>query len=501
MKQSGRLLLSGLLITGCVGLVTGCSSAPAKKSETTKSAQLKKQNKVVTEYIIRNDSADSAQQQQLPEGLPLKQAQQKQQYAAGQHEQNRLRQQRHKEWEANQRQEAQRAEYRKKWEQKQQAARQAQAANASQQQQQAAKRQQYHQQWQQQQQARSPVVRPKQQQVAQTVGYGGRGSGNYSAGYLSGDFAGNTALLSFIDSMSARHGFNKNYLYGVFSQTRNRDDVARLWAGNGGGATSGSGWYNYRSKFVTPANIEKGAQFWNQYRPHLMRASQRYGVDPEYIVGIMGVETRWGRILGKHRVIDALTTSAIVNKRRSQFFFKELENYLLMTRSERMDPLQPKGSYAGAMGYGQFMPSSFRSFAVDFDGDGIRDLWNPVDAIGSIANYFAKHGWKRGQEVAVPAKVTSMAYTGMPDGFKVKYSASSLASQGIRPRNGQWSNTGRTHLLALTTVPGGIKEPWIGYHNFYVITRYNHSNYYAMAVHQLAKDVQRRVGGGQYASR
>jgi membrane-bound lytic murein transglycosylase B len=489
-----------------MGLVTGCSSAPSKKAGSTKSAQLDKQQQVKTEYIVRNESAESAQQ--MPQGLPLNRGRQNKQESrqavAANNEQQRLRQQRQKEWEAKQRQEQQRAEYQKKWQQKQQQ----QASVAAQANQQQARRQQYHQQWQQQQAKRQQQQQQQnraQQQVRQAapvaVGYGGRGVGNYSAASLTGDFSGNPALLSFINRMSSRHGFSKNYLNGVFSQTRNRDVVARLWAGNNGGSSSGRGWYNYRSKFVTAANIQKGAQFWNQYRPHLQRASQRYGVDPEYIVGIMGVETRWGRILGKHRVIDALTTSAIVNKRRSKFFFKELENYLLMTRSERMDPLQPKGSYAGAMGYGQFMPSSFRAFAVDFDGDGVRDLWNPVDAIGSIANYFAKHGWKRGQEVAVPAKVTSMAYTGMPDGYKVKYSASRLAKQGIRPRNGDWSNTGRTHLLALTTVPGGIKEPWIGYHNFYVITRYNHSNYYAMAVHQLAKDVQRKVGGGQYASR
>lgn len=504
--RAGKLLLSGLVITGCMSLVAGCSSAPPKKSGEGNSAQaqLKQQQPAGTEYVIRNEAVDSVQQ--LPKGLPLQQSSQNNQYAAKKAEQERLRQQRQQEWEAKQRQEKLRAEYRKKWEQKQ---KQQAAGKVSQdhrqanlqplQWQQEAKRQQYQQQWQQKQ-------RVQQQQARRAApvakGYGGRGVGNYSAAALSGDFAGNPALVSFINRMSARHGFSKNYLYGVFSQTRNRDVVARLWAGNNGGSSSGGrGWYNYRSKFVTPGNVQKGAQFWNQYRPHIQRASQRYGVDPEYIVGIMGVETRWGRILGKHRVIDALTTSAIVNKRRSKFFFKELENYLLMTRSERMDPLQPKGSYAGAMGYGQFMPSSFRAFAVDFDGDGIRDLWNPVDAIGSIANYFAKHGWKRGQEVAVPAKVTSMAYTGMPDGFKVKYSPSRLAKQGIRPRSGNWSNTGRTHLLALTTVPGGIKEPWIGYHNFYVITRYNHSNYYAMAVHQLAKDVKRKVGGGQYASR
>lgn len=500
--HSGKLLLSGLLITGCMGLITGCSSAPNKKA-TPKQAQLDKNESAKTEYLVRQTPEKSAQQYQVPAGLPMKkQTQQTSQYTARKNEQAQARLKYQREWAAKQQQEEQRAKYQREWELKQKQNKQVQTAslNVSQQQaQQEAKRRQYHQQWQQKQNQQQ--AQANRQPVVQSVGYGGRGVGNYSAASLGGNFAGNPQLLSFINRMSARHGFSKSYLNGVFSQARNRDDVARLWAGNNGGSSSGRGWYNYRSKFVTAANIQKGAQFWNQNRAHLQRASQRYGVDPEYIVGIMGVETRWGRILGKHRVIDALTTSAIVNKRRSKFFFKELENYLLMTRSERMDPLQPKGSYAGAMGYGQFMPSSFRAFAVDFDGDGIRDLWNPVDAIGSVANYFSKHGWKRGQEVAVPARVSSMAYTSMPDGYKVRYSTSGLSKKGIQPRNGGWSNTGRTHLLALTTVPGGIKEPWIGYHNFYVITRYNHSNYYAMAVHQLAKGVQKKVGGGQYALR
>lgn len=511
--QSGRLLLSGLLITGCMGLVAGCSSAP-KKNAPTKGVQANKDQVVKTKYIIRDAPDSSVQQSKILEGLPQKkQSQPTIQHSAAKQrmqQQEQLRQKYQKEWAVKQQQERQRAEYQQKWQQKQQASDQVVRLKATRQQnqqqvkQQQAKKQQYHQQWQQQQNRIKNQQRQQQAQVSrpvQAVGYGGRGVGNYSAAALSGDFGREPALHNFINRVSARHGFNKNYLYGVFSQTRNRDDVARLWAGNNGGFSSGRGWYNYRSKFVTPANIQKGAQFWNQHRAHLQRASQRYGVDPEYIVGIMGVETRWGRILGKHRVIDALTTSAIVNKRRRKFFFKELENYLLMTRSERMDPLQPKGSYAGAMGYGQFMPSSFRAFAVDFNGDGVRDLWNPVDAIGSVANYFAKHKWKSGQPVAVPARVSSMAYTSMPDGYKVKYSTAGLSKRGIRPRNGNWSNTGRTHLLALTTVPGGIKEPWIGYHNFYVITRYNHSNYYAMAVHQLAKGVKKKVGGGQYALR
>ncbi len=457
--MSARLLLSGVFLTGCLGLVTGCSSSP-KKPDTTASVDQQETAEEAVDYAVkpapRPPSAGRVPAQNNP---PQSAAQQK--LAA-------LKQRRHQEWEQKQAQQQRQAQYQSEWQQKKA---------------------------QQQAQASSPASGG---QNPASVTYGGKGVGNYSAASLSGDFAGNRQLLAFIERMSQR-GFSKNYLYGVFSQTRNRDDVARLWGNTGGGG--GSGWYNYRSKFVTAGNIQKGAQFWQQYGGHIQRASRQYNVDPEYIVGIMGVETRWGRILGKHRVIDALTTSAIVNQRRSDFFFAELENYLLMTRSERMDPLGPKGSYAGAMGYGQFMPSSFRAYAVDFDGDGVRDLWNPVDAIGSIANYFSKHGWRYGQEVAVPAMVSNGAYASMPDGFKVKYSPGSLSNKGIQPRNGRWSNTERTHLLALTTVPGGVKEPWIGYQNFYVITRYNHSNYYAMAVHQLGQAIKGQVGGGKYAAR
>lgn len=325
------------------------------------------------------------------------------------------------------------------------------------------------------------------------LSYGGRGVGNYSAAGLSGDFAGNGQLIAFIEDLARSQGFNRNYLYGVFSQVRNRDDVARLWAQSSNDPGTPKGWNAYRARFITAANIQRGAQFWQQYAPYLQRAEQQYGVPAEYIIGIMGVETRWGRIFGKHRVIDALTTSAITNPRRSSFFFKELKNYMMMTRSERMDPLQPKGSYAGAMGYGQFMPSSFRSFAVDFNGDGVRDLWNPADAIGSIANYFARNGWQRGGMVAVPATVNSAVYANMPDGYKNPYSINTLLTNGITPRYGRQES--KAYLLALSTVPGGYKEPWVGYHNFYVITRYNHSNYYAMTVHLLAEAVRGRVKG------
>lgn len=325
---------------------------------------------------------------------------------------------------------------------------------------------------------------------AQTITYGGKGVGNYSAGGLGGDFAGDGRLVAFIETLAQSQGFNRNYLYGVFTQVHNRDDVAAQWTKPDAG--SPRGWWAYRDRFVNPQNVQRGVQFWQQHAGALRRAEQQFGVPAEYIIGIMGVETRWGRILGKHRVIDALTTSALTNQRRSRFFFDELENYMLMTRSERMDPLAPTGSFAGAMGYGQFMPSSFHAYAVDFNGDGIRDLWNPEDAIGSIANYFAHHGWQRGGEVAVPAQVSSDAYASVPDGFKVPYSMADVNRIGVYPKYGNGAG-GAVYLLALSTVPDGYKEPWLGYKNFYVITRYNHSNYYAMTVHLLAQAVAAQV--------
>ncbi|WP_298610562.1 lytic murein transglycosylase B [uncultured Thiothrix sp.] len=450
--KAGRLWLGGVMLTSCFGVLSGCTATPQKTDEAASVDSTAPKQTTEQQTVVR---APARPTQSSANGQPKK-------MSAAQQRLAQLRQLRQQEWDRLQAQKQQRAQA--------QPRKQAQARQQSV--------------YAQNQQGSGPV----------SVTYGGKGVGNYYATSLTGDFAGDPRLLSFIEQMSAR-GFNRNYLLGVFSQVRNRDEVARLWA-SPASASSPGGWYSYRSKFVTPANIQKGTQFWRQYAGHLQRAHQQYGVDPEYIVGIMGVETRWGRILGKHRIIDALTTSALTNQRRSDFFFEELADYMLMTRTERMDPLAPKGSYAGAMGYGQFMPSSFRSYAVDFDGDGVKDLWNPVDAIGSIANYFAQHGWRSGQEVAVPADVASNDYANVPDGFKVKYSPGQLAQIGVAPKNGRWSNTSRTHLLALSTVPGGYKEPWIGYNNFYVITRYNHSNYYAMAVHQLANAVKNNVGGG-----
>ena len=328
------------------------------------------------------------------------------------------------------------------------------------------------------------IVRP---QVASRMPAARSGNGR--------SFVGNASLSHFINQMVTKHGFKRAKLNALFAQVKhetwisnymNRQRPARKKTN-----PNGTGWSKYRVKFVKASKINKGVQFWQQNEAALQRASQRYGVPAEYIVSIIGVETNYGNNFGKFRVIDALTTIALTNQRRGKSFLKYLEDFLLMTRKEGMNPLRPIGSHAGAMGYGQFMPSSFLNYAVDFDGNGVRDLWHPTDAIGSIANYFKKHGWRSGEAVTVRASTAGKRYRSLDSGFKSNYSAAKLASHGVKA-NRAVKHSGRTSLLVLPTHAGG--EVWLGYNNFYVISRYNHSTYYSMAVHQLAQAIKKQRG-------
>lgn len=342
---------------------------------------------------------------------------------------------------------------------------------------------------------KAPIPKPRPIPTAPPVPEPDHGAGNaggrYSAPYVTGDYAGYPALERFIDDMASRHGFSHNYLNGLFSQAQRKQwtlDYLSREAKPGAPPRPGA-WTRYRSKFLTEKHITTGAAFWARHAAALRRASAEYGVSPEHILGIMGVETIYGANLGNHRIIDALTTLAFDYPRRAEYFTGELENFLVMAREEGIDPSGPVGSYAGAMGLGQFMPSSFLKFAVDFDGDGQRDLWNPVDAIGSIANYFAGHGWRPGEPVVVPASVSGPAPEGLEFGFDTHYSLATLAGHGIRPA-ARFPDSGGVRLLRLSTLAGD--EYWLGLDNFYVITRYNHSTHYAMAVHQLAGAIKQR---------
>lgn len=306
---------------------------------------------------------------------------------------------------------------------------------------------------------------------------------------MGGDFANNPNAQQFIDRMVNKHGFDRQQLQEILSQAKRLDSVLRLMD-NQAPTTSvkppsgpNGAWLRYRKKFITPDNVQNGVVFWNQYEDALNRAWQVYGVPPEIIVGIIGVETRWGRVMGKTRILDALATLSFNYPRRAEYFSGELETFLLMARDEQDDPLNLKGSFAGAMGYGQFMPSSYKQYAVDFSGDGHINLWDPVDAIGSVANYFKAHGWVKGDQVAVMANGQA---PGLPNGFKTRYSISQLAAAGLTPQQ-PLGNHQQASLLRLDVGTG--YQYWYGLPNFYTITRYNHSTHYAMAVWQLGQAV------------
>ena len=306
---------------------------------------------------------------------------------------------------------------------------------------------------------------------------------------MGGDFANNPNAQQFIDKMVNKHGFDRQQLQEILSQAKRLDSVLRLMD-NQAPTTSvkplsgpNGAWLRYRKKFITPDNVQNGVVFWNQYEDALNRAWQVYGVPPEIIVGIIGVGTRWGRVMGKTRILDALATLSFNYPRRAEYFSGELETFLLMARDEQDDPLNLKGSFAGAMGYGQFMPSSYKQYAVDFSGDGHINLWDPVDAIGSVANYFKAHGWVKGDQVAVMANGQA---PGLPNGFKTRYSISQLAAAGLTPQQ-PLGNHQQASLLRLDVGTG--YQYWYGLPNFYTITRYNHSTHYAMAVWQLGQAV------------
>ena len=221
----------------------------------------------------------------------------------------------------------------------------------------------------------------------------------YSQSRLTGDFAGNRQAQAFVSMMASRHGFDPSYVTGVLSRAK-----ATAWLKRQAYSDANprpkkknrrpSNWTNYQKRFITSRHINAGTAFYNKYSRSLKRAAAQYGVPEEYILGIMGVETIYGGNVGTDRAIDALATMSFMNSRRGTYFSSELEAYLLMTRRTGLDPLQPKASWAGALGLPQFMPSNIKKFGVDYDGDGAVNLWTPHDAIGSIANYLSKHGWK-----------------------------------------------------------------------------------------------------------
>jgi len=245
-------------------------------------------------------------------------------------------------------------------------------------------------------------------------------------------------------------------------------------------------WYRYRPIFLTDDRIEAGLDYWNTHAAQLDEVKATYGVPPHIVVAIIGVETRYGRYRGRHRVLDALRTLAFAYPPRADFFRSELEAFLLLADEERFDPTAPLGSYAGAMGVPQFISSSYRAYAVDFNGNGRRDLFSePADAMGSVGNYFARHGWAAGEPIAVRAEVTGRRWSDYRrDDLKPVDTVAELEAAGVKPQT-PLRGGDAARLLELETQTG--KAHWVTLNNFYVITRYNHSPLYAMAVLQLAE--------------
>lgn len=300
-------------------------------------------------------------------------------------------------------------------------------------------------------------------------------------------------VRKFIDEMAQQYDFDPAQLERWFRAARVRDDVIVAISHQ----AESKPWYQYRPIFLQEARIDGGVAFWKQYAGVLERAEQEYGVPPQIITAILGVETSYGRRQGSYRVMDSLVTLAFNYPPRAAFFKDELKNYLLLTREEHIDPLSIMGSYAGTMGQPQFISSSYRNYAVDFDGDGKRDLWNNVaDVIGSVANYFKQHGWKRGGKVAVPVSVGATPVQTLVDkGLKPSIAVSDLQNFGIKV-TGAIPEQDLVSFIELEQKDG--PEYWIGLQNFYVITRYNHSPLYAMAVYQLSEAI-RSAHDGQVA--
>lgn len=289
-----------------------------------------------------------------------------------------------------------------------------------------------------------------------------------------------------------QQGFERDYLEQVLSGAKRQQSILDAISRP---AEKRLTWGEYRKIFIEPRRISQGVAFWNEHADTLKRAEAEYGVPAEIIVAIIGVETRYGRIMGNYRVLDALATLGFDYPRRGEFFRGQLEHYLLMTREEGIEPGSLKGSYAGAMGYGQFIPSSFRDYAIDFDGDGKRNIWsNPVDAIGSVANYFARHGWKSGAPVRSNVVMERPARDEWVNGdLKPEVTLAQWAEREIYTRRDLDQNQPAT-LMRLEMADGD--HYWFGLHNFYVITRYNHSRLYAMAVYELSQAIRAARSGG-----
>jgi len=307
---------------------------------------------------------------------------------------------------------------------------------------------------------------------------------------LSGAAFANSDEQAFIDKMVKEHQFDASEISALLGQAKKQQSIIDAMSRP---AEKRLNWGQYRKIFITDKRIKGGMKFWKENKAILEQAEKTYGVPAQIITAIVGVETYYGRITGKYSVLDSLYTLGFHYPPRAKFFRSELEEFLQLAREEGVSPTAPLGSYAGAMGRPQFISSSFRAYAVDFDKDGKRDIWeNNADVIGSVANYFKRHGWKAGEPVA---QLVTGAKKGFDKeikaGYKPSLNVNALVNKGVI-LGSSLDKDAKVALLEMESDDGN--EYWVASPNFYAITRYNHSPLYAMAVFQLSEAIRQRMG-------
>ena len=302
-----------------------------------------------------------------------------------------------------------------------------------------------------------------------------------------GDYRYREDVEQFIEKMAKTSDYSEQQLVDLFAQVKNQRQLFERM----NKPAEKLEWHQYRKIFLTDKRIKAGVKFWRGHRELLSKVEQKYQVPAEIIVAIVGVETFYGTYKGKAPVFDTLVTFAFDYPKRARFFTSELEHFLRLSAAQKFDVRSIKGSYAGAMGMPQFIASSYRNYAIDFDGDGIANLFdNKQDVLGSVANYFKRHGWQAGQPVAFPLKLNQAAAAKIDQfkpSLKPKYEWKALQAIGASTR-AKLDVDSKVALIRLQQKKG--PEYWIGLKNFYVITRYNHSELYAMAVYQLAQKIK-----------
>jgi len=302
-----------------------------------------------------------------------------------------------------------------------------------------------------------------------------------------GDYKGRDDVVAFVQRMASDTSYSEQELVGLFAQVKKQE---HLFEKLDRPAEKELEWHQYRSIFIKDKRIELGVKFWREHQELLTAVSENTGVPTEIIVAIIGVESFYGTYTGKDPVFDSLVTLAFDYPRRAQFFMRELEEFLLLSKEQGFDARSLRGSYAGAMGMPQFISSSYRNYAIDFDENGQTNLFDSIpDIAGSIANYFVKHGWQRDGRVARPLVASeNNSVDSLESGVKTDYKWAQLKQNGL---TSQFDISEETPVALVRLQQKDRLEYWAGFQNFYVITRYNHSELYAMAVYQLAKLISR----------